>query len=729
MVLKVPGHFGSAPVHFLVDSGAAISVARYDVVPASFQSILSGISDTVALSASGHSLDVVGKAVLPITVGSLEFEHEFTIVRNLTVDALLGVDFLTRHQATVDCVKGCLTLAAEEVPFIHTGSDSCQPSGTASSSFPITVLETIVIPGRSLLFVTARLNGASCKTVPDAGLIEPTLGAATPKHILIARSLATSKDRNQILVQVINVSPGNVTLCKGTPLGEFIPMHDVCVVDATTTPDACTHDTALPLDDIDLSHSNISPQEKQQLLDVLNTFRDVFAVGGEPLGRTSVVQHDIQTSGPPIRQPLHRLPVALKPTVTEEVSKMLTQGVIRHSSSPWSSPLVLVKKKDKSWRFCVDYRKLNNVTHRDAYPLPRIDATLDSLNHCSLFTTLDLASGYWQVEVTEQDKEKTAFSTPNGHFEFNVMPFGLTNAPATFQRLMECVLAGLSGEQCLVYIDDIIIFSESFQEHLNRLVRVLQRLREAGLKLKPKKCQFAMQQVTYLGHVISAHGILPDASKIEAVADYPAPKTAKQLKQFLGLTNYYRRFINHYAAIAEPLHKTLRGRPKHFVWDEHCTQAFNTLKQCLVTPPILALPNFEEPFILYTDASDVAIGGALGQIQNGVEHVIAYWSRQLKPAERKYSTVEREALAAVSAIKDFYPYLYGHTFTLVTDHHPLTSLKNLNDFGDRLTHWSLFLQQFDFKFQYKRDSTHTNADALFRQPPTVNLVTQSDYND
>ena len=240
------------------------------------------------------------------------------------------------------------------------------------------------------------------------------MGATTPKHILIARSLATSKDRNQILVQVINVSPGNVTLCKGTPLGEFIPMHDVCVVDATTTPDACTHDTALPLDDIDLSHSNISPQEKQQLLDVLNTFRDVFAVGGEPLGRTSLVQHDIQTSGPPIRQPLRRLPVALKPTVTEEVSKMLTQGVIRLSSSPWSSPLVLVKKKDKSWRFCVDYRKLNNVTHRDAYPLPRIDATLDSLNHCSLFTTLDWLLGIGRLRSRNRTREDCFLQHPMG---------------------------------------------------------------------------------------------------------------------------------------------------------------------------------------------------------------------------------------------------------------------------------------------------------------------------
>ena len=277
---------------------------------------------------------------------------------------------------------------------------------------------------------------------------------------------------------------------------------------------------------------------------------------------------------------------------------MLKEGVIRHSSSPWSSPLVMVKKKDGSWRVCVDYHKLNSMTHCDAYPLPRIDATLDSLGDCSLFTTLDLASGYWQVEVAEPDKEKTAFSTARGHFEFNVMPFGLTNTPATFQRLMECVLAGLSGEQCLIYLDDIIIFSSSFEEHLVRLVSVLQRLRQAGLKLKPAKCHFAMKQVVYLGHVISAEGIYPDPSKTAAVADYPAPKDAKQLKKFLGLANYYHRFVRHYATIAEPLHSILRGKPKHFHWDEQCDKAFNTLRNHLVTPPILTLPNFSIPFVL-----------------------------------------------------------------------------------------------------------------------------------
>ena len=471
--------------------------------------------------------------------------------------------------------------------------------------------------------------------------------------------------------------------------------------------------------DIDLSSSNLSNLEKQKLYNTLCTFHDIFATADEPLGRTSVIQHEVKTTGSPIRQTMRRLPVALKDTVDKEVTKMLKEGVIRHSSSPWSSPLVMVKKKDGSWRVCVDYRKLNSMTHRDAYPLPRIDATLDSLGDCSLFTTLDLASGYWQVEVAEPDKEKTAFSTARGHFEFNVMPFGLTNAPATFQRLMECVLAGLSGEQCLIYLDDIIIFSSSFEEHLVRLVSVLQRLRQAGLKLKPAKCHFAMKQVVYLGHVISAEGIYPDPSKTAAVADYPAPKDAKQLKKFLGLANYYRRFVRHYATIAEPLHSILRGKPKHFHWDEQCDKAFNTLRNHLVTPPILTLPNFSIPFVLYTDASDVAVGGVLSQQQDGVERVIAYWSRQLKPAERKYSTIEREALAAVAAIKDFYPYLYGHRFTLITDHNPLTSLRNLNDFGGRLTRWSLFLQQFDFQFQYRRGTTHTNADSLSRRPPVL----------
>ena len=242
--------------------------------------------------------------------------------------------------------------------------------------------------------------------------------------------------------------------------------------------------------------------EKTELLGLLTKFSDLFAPRGGPVGQTAMVKHAILTEGPPIRQQVRRVPEALKSVVDSEVTKMLKQGVVKPSNSPWSSPIVMVRKKDGSWHFGIDHRKLNSVTHHDAYPLPRIDSIFDSLTGSTYFTTLDLASGYWQVEVEEQDKEKTAFSTPKGHFEFNVMPFGLTNAPATFQRLMECVLAALTDEQCLIYLDDIVVFSKTFQEHLRRLTNVFHALESAGLKLKASKCHFAKRKVNYLGHSI-----------------------------------------------------------------------------------------------------------------------------------------------------------------------------------------------------------------------------------
>ena len=397
---------------------------------------------------------------------------------------------------------------------------------------------------------------------------------------------------------------------------------------------------------------------------------------------------------------------------------MLQQGIIQQSFSPW---VVMVWKKDGSWQFCVDYRKLNNVTHQDAYPLPCIDVTLDSLAGSTLFATLDLAFGYWQVEVDAEHKEKTAFSTSKGHFEFNVIPFGLTNAPATFQRLMECTMAGLCGMHCL---DDMFMFSANFNDHLIRLSSVFNRLRAAGLKLKPEKCHFAKTHVTYLGHVISREGITPDKAKVASVANYPTPQNSKVVKHFIGLSNYYCRFVLFYTTIAEPLHQLLRKSNKAYVWTAECNTSFHILKTKLTTPPVLAFPQFEIPFIIATDASNHVIGGVLSQIQDGQEKVIAYWSRQLQKPERNYSTIEQEALAVVSAVKEFYPYLYGFQFKLLTDHNPLTSLKGLKDTGGRLAHWLLYLQQFKFTFEYKSGASNSNADTLSRIPQSQKTCSQ-----
>ena len=276
---------------------------------------------------------------------------------------------------------------------------------------------------------------------------------------------------------------------------------------------------------------------------------------------------------------------------------MLRQGVIWPSKSPWASSIVLVAKKDGSTRFCVDYRRLNAITKMDVFPLPRIDDSLVLLSKTKYFSTLDLASGYWQVAMDEESREKTAFVTHSGLYEFVVMPFGLCNAPATFQRLMETVLADLIRDKCIVYIDDILVMGETLEDHLQNLKRVLQRLTEAGLKLKPAKCHFLQKKVEYLGHIVSAEGIAPDPRKVDAVRHFPQPDDLKRLRSFLGLTSYYRRFIQDFSVVANPLFALTRKNAP-FVWTQLCEEAFGRLKELMTGAPNTSLPRLRKS--LYT---------------------------------------------------------------------------------------------------------------------------------
>lgn len=377
--------------------------------------------------------------------------------------------------------------------------------------------------------------------------------------------------------------------------------------------------------------------------------------------------------------------------------------------------MVIVKKKDGSLRICVDYRRLNQLSKADAYPMPRIDDLLDQIGQAQFISTIDLAKGYWQVPVAVDDRPKTAFSTPFGLFQFNVMPFGLQGAPASFQRLMDKVITGLTFASC--YLDDLIIYSYSWTHHLQHVHEVLSRLAEAGLTANVKKCRFGMSSCVYLGHVVGGGSVRPEPSKVLAVANFPRPTSIKIVRAFLGLAGYYRRFIPNYASIAAPLSDLTRKQGNHhkFEWTDECQAAFEMLKNTLSSTPVLRNPDFNRTFILQTDASNRGIGAVLSQVdETGVEHPIAFFSKKLLPREERYSTVEKECLAIKLGVQAFRVYLLGRSFVVQTDHRALVWMDRLKDTNPRLTRWSLALQPYSFTVEHKKGTANSNADGLSR---------------
>ena len=464
-------------------------------------------------------------------------------------------------------------------------------------------------------------------------------------------------------------------------------------------------------------------QDRDRLQQLLLGHHQAFAVEDGDRGETGLIQMTIDTGDAlPRRQPVRRTPFAVRREVARQLREMQSQGVIEPSSSPWASPVVLVRKKDGFLRFCID-RHLNLVTKPDVFPLPRMDDLLDQLGQSKFFTTLDLASGYWQVKVHPGSREKTAFITHQGLYEFRVMPFGLTNVPAVFQRLMQGVLAGLNPPEgpdfVSVYLDDVIVFSWTLDDHLHHLSLVIDRLAGAGLKLKPSKCHFISQRLQYLGHLLTPEGIRPNPDRIAAVRNYPTPTSVKGVRQFLGLASYYRRFVKNFARIAQPLHALTQKGPS-FYWSPQCEEAFSLLKRNLTESPILVYPDFDQDFILETDASAMGLGAVLSQrARDGRVHPVAYASRSLSPQEKRYAVTELETLAVVWAVTHFHAYLYGHNVNVFTDHSAVKAvLETPSPNGKHARWWSKLFGSGvrNIQITYRAGRENANADALSRCP-------------
>ena len=468
-----------------------------------------------------------------------------------------------------------------------------------------------------------------------------------------------------------------------------------------------------------LRTDHLNREEKNQLLKLCKRYNDIIYIEGEQLTFSNQIKHTINTTDDvPIYMKSYRYPYIHKQEVQDQISKMLEQGIIRQSYSPWSSPVWIVPKKSdasgkQKWRLVIDYRKVNEKTVSDRYPIPNITEILDKLGRCMYFTTLDLASGFHQIEMDPAHIPKTAFTVEGGHYEYLRMPFGLKNAPSTFQRVMDNVLKELVGKICLVYLDDIIIYSTSLQEHIESIKTVFDRLRSSNLKIQMDKCEFLRHEIAFLGHIITPEGTKPNPNKIQAIKNFPLPRTNKEIKSFLGLINYYRKFIKDLAKITKPLTNRLKKGADQTI-DQTFIEAFETCKNLLTNNPILVHPDFSKPFIVTTDASNYAIGAVLSQGRVGSDKPISFASRTLSSSECNYSTIEKELLAIVWATKYFRPYLFGRKFLIVTDHKPLMWLMSLKEPNSKLVRWRLKLAEFEFEIVYKKGKANTNADALSR---------------
>ena len=702
----------------LVDTGAqvsAISQKLFEQLALHMNLEIEPSSLCNASTAAGNKMPILGQTQIAFNILNgkkrcYRSVYKFQIIPGLSHDLILGIDYLTKHKAKMDFSKGKVNL---------------------KTKYQVRVPDNVEIPSNTIMPIMCKLR--TQVTMPH-GLSGMFTGSQSLCGLGVPLAYSVSKvlPGNEVIVQVMNTLNVPFQLKRNTRVGclEIFQSPEqvhLTVIDTDVTNDKQRGQVRSPvsdftspdkLRDIDLSQSDITAEEKHQLMQLLSEYSDIFANTTSELGKTNLAEHKIvlEEGHVPFRARPYRANPQQREEIENQIREMLDANIIKPSSSNYASPVVLVAKPgNKATRFCVDFRKINKITKTDAYTLPRIDDTLDSLgiSHPTLFSVLDTRSGFWQCAMEESSKEYTAFTTHAGLYQFEVMPFGLKNAGSVWQRLMDNVLRGLNYKIALVYMDDIIVYSRSFQGHMANLRQVFDCLKSANLKLKPSKCSFMKNEVKYLGHIVSKEGLKPDPDKIKVIQNYPTPHNVKSLRQALGLFGYYRRFCEGYSKVASPLYALMKKQVP-FEWTEECQQAFDALKSKLISPPILAYPDFNQKFVLYTDASAESVGMVLSQCIDGHERVISYAGRSLNKHQRNYSITEKELLAVILAFRHFAPYLRGRQFDLITDHQALKWLIDQKEPQGRLARWLMAVQEYQFTVIYKPGRLHSNVDPLSR---------------
>jgi len=688
----------------LLDSGCELSLAPNNMVG---QRRLRPSQQRV-YAANGSSIQILGETDIEFDIGG-RMSFATVLVTPDVSELMLGITWLTERQGVWDFSNHSLHINGVSLP-LHSKK-------TAAMCRRVYVQEDIVVAPRQQVAVPAR------STVNNLSVSESNSWLMETKQlrpgVLVARTLLPDRHRD-IAVRVVNMTPEPQKLPRDTYLGS---LQAVEVCDKREVCNPPTSADVSPSEEVDTMSEmmkslpeELSDEQRETVTALLREYVDVFSKGEFDVGCTRLIEHHIETGQHrPVRQALRRHPIAYLDAIDEYVDQLRQKDMIEPSGGPWCSNIVVVRRKDGRLRLCVDYRGLNARTYYDSYPLPNIEATLDALGGSSWFCTLDLRSGYHNVVIAEEDRDKTQFITRRGTFRWKRMPFGLSTAPGTFQRLMDLVMCGLSYESALVYLDDLIIMASSFEQLVERFATVLDRLRVANLKLNCRKCNLFQRKVSFLGHIVSEAGIEVQPEKTDVVRNWPVPKNLTELRSFLGLASYYRRFLNGFSIIAAPLYSLMR-KGQHFRWDDEQQHAFDELKNRLTTAPVLASPRSSGKMYLDTDASEFGLGIVLSQEQEGLERVLAYASRSLNPAERNYSITRKELLAVIFGLKRFRQYLIGKEFVIRTDHSALQWLRRTPEPIAQAGRWLAIMEEFNFVVQHRSGAKHQNADALSRYP-------------
>lgn len=706
---------GNKRIRALLDTGASITIVSQEFLGKTCykDSPLLSAKHPKVKGVTGNYLKVLGMLDIEIFIDGMVFVHSVHVIQDLHYSFILGLDFLRTNHANIDYATNTLNIDTK------TNMHVCPiiaDTGLARA------IGNVIIPKRSE--TTIRVKISRCVEGEEV-LLEPVPALAL-KHIIAAKCIVTVHNHGAYL-KVMNPTYNDINLTHNQVLatvqelskGKVIPLEEESVTNINTVSMGTEKSECKSDLQFDLSDSDLTEIQKQNLQKFLVGYRDIFSADLSELGKTSLYKHKIETfpGSKPVRKQFYRTSPQTAKEIRRQVDEMLKHDIIQPSNSEWHSPVVMVRKKNGQMRFACDYRALNKITVPMSFPLPHLETVFDAIGEtkAQYFTNLDFRSAFWQVEMSPCSQHKAAFITQDGVYEWKRMPFGLMNSPISFQTLMSGVLREMNFRSVLVYIDDVLIFSKDFSTHLRDIAQVFSKLREAGLTLQPSKCHFAVKQLKFLGHVISRHGVEVDPEKTKAVNEFPVPRKQKHVRSFLGMANYYRKFIHNYAKIATPLNALLRHDVR-FQWTSECQTAFETLKSALISAPILSYPDPQKSFILTCDASDKAIGYYLSQQSSDKkEHVIAYGGKALSKEEKRYTTSEKELLAVVKGVEAYRPYLVGGKFTIYTDHRALVWLKSAKHTG-RLERWALKLQEYDFEIIHRPGKNNFVADALSRRP-------------